>query len=70
MMLNGSGKSVYPCLVPNLEGKHSLFHHYILRCAQLLQSRKNIGVGYHALLQGIVPTQGLNQSLLHCRLAG
>ena len=38
MMLNGSGKSMCPCL-PNLEGKHSLFHRYILRCAQLLQSR-------------------------------
>ena len=31
---------------------------------------KNAGVGYHALLQGIFPTQGLNpclQQLLHCR---
>ena len=27
---------------------------------------KNTGVGYHALLQGIVLTQGLNQRLLHC----
>ena len=33
-------------------------------------SGKNTGVGCHALLQGISPTQGLNQSLLcllHCR---
>ena len=26
---------------------------------------KNTGVGWHALLQGIVPTQGLNPRLLH-----
>ena len=33
-------------------------------------SDKNAGVGYHFLLQGIVPTQGLNLHLLcllHCR---
>ena len=28
---------------------------------------KNSGVGYHALLQGIFPTQGSNPSLLHCK---
>ena len=28
---------------------------------------KNIGVGSLSLLQGIFPTQGLNQGLLHCR---
>ena len=28
---------------------------------------KNTGVGCHALLQGIFPTQESNQSLLHCR---
>ena len=28
---------------------------------------KNTGVGSHALLQGIFPTQGLNPGLLHCR---
>ena len=28
---------------------------------------KNSGVGCHFLLQGIFPTQGLNQGLLHCR---
>jgi len=28
---------------------------------------KNIGVGCHALLQGIFPTQGLNPGLPHCR---
>ena len=28
---------------------------------------KNTGVGYHALLQGIFPTQGSNPGLPHCR---
>ena len=28
---------------------------------------KNSGVGYHALLQGIFPTQGSNPGLAHCR---
>ena len=28
---------------------------------------KNMGVGCHALLQGIFPTQGLNPGLPHCR---
>ena len=28
---------------------------------------KSNGVGYHALLQGIFPTQGLNPGLPHCR---
>ena len=28
---------------------------------------KDIGVGFHALLQGIFPTQGSNPGLLHCR---
>ena len=28
---------------------------------------ENTGVGCHALLQGIFPTQGLNPGLLHCR---
>ena len=30
-------------------------------------SRQNTRVGYHSLLQGIFPTQGLNLCLLHCR---
>ena len=30
-------------------------------------SDKNTGVGCHALLQGIFPTQGSNPGLLHCR---
>jgi len=28
---------------------------------------KKTGVGYHALLQEIFPTQGLNPGLPHCR---
>ena len=28
---------------------------------------KNTGMGCHALLQGIFPTQGLNPGFLHCR---
>ena len=28
---------------------------------------KNTGMGYHALLPGIFPTQGLNSGLPHCR---
>ena len=27
----------------------------------------NTGVGCHSLLQGLLPIQGLNPSLLHCR---
>jgi len=30
-------------------------------------SGKNTGEGYHALLQGIFPTQGVNPDLPHCR---
>ena len=30
-------------------------------------SGKNTGVGCHALLQGIFPTQGSNPGLVHCR---
>ena len=32
----------------------------------MFQARKT-GVGYHFLLQGIFPTQGLNPGVLHCR---
>ena len=31
------------------------------------KKKKNTGVGCHALLQGIFPTQELNLGLLHCR---
>ena len=31
------------------------------------KKKKNIGVGCHALLQGIFPTQGSNPGLPHCR---
>ena len=33
----------------------------------LQDSPEPTGVGSHALLQGIFPTQGLNPGLLHCR---
>ena len=40
-------------------------------CTRLLRPwdflGKSTGVGYHFLLQGIVPTQGSNPGLLHCR---
>ena len=37
-------------------------------CSVLADSPgKNTGVGCHALLQGIFPTQGLNPGLLYCR---
>ena len=36
-------------------------------CAHGDASCKNMGVGCHALLQGIFPNQGLNPGLLHCR---
>ena len=48
-----------------------LFRPYRLQFARLLcpwdSSGKNTGMGCHALLQGIFPTQGLNPSLPHCR---
>ena len=31
------------------------------------QAPLSMGVGCHSLLQGIVPTQGLNSGLLHCK---
>ena len=31
------------------------------------KKKKNIGMGWHFLLQGIFPTQGLNLVLLHCK---
>ena len=43
--------------------------HHELWPARLLweSSGKNTGVGCHALLQGIFPTQGWNSGLPHCR---
>ena len=43
---------------------------WTVACQALLSmgfSRQNTGVGCHALLQGIFPTQGSNPGLLHCR---
>ena len=36
-------------------------------CVHGDSSSKNTGVGCHALLQGIFPTQGSNPGLLHCK---
>ena len=50
---------------------HVSQRHYGLYSARLLcpwdSPGKNTGVGCHALLQEIVPTQGLNLGPLHCR---
>ena len=47
------------------------FQHHGLQHARLLCSwdcqGKNTGVGCHAFLQGILPTQGLSPGLWHCR---
>ena len=49
----------------------SFFRPHGLKPARLLCpwgfSGKNTGMGCHALLQGILPTQGSNPGLLHCR---
>ena len=44
---------------------HSLQPHGL--CSPWNSPGQNTGVGCHALLQGIFPTQGLNTGLLHCR---
>ena len=45
--------------------------HHLLELARLIypgdSPGKTTGVGFHALLQGIFPTQGLNPGLLHSR---
>ena len=45
---------------------HGLYHHTRPLCPLNFLS-KNTGVGCHAFLQGIFPTQGLSPRLLHCR---
>ena len=44
---------------------------WIVACTKLLRpwdfQGKGTGVGWHFLLQGIFPTQGLNPGLSHCR---
>ena len=45
-----------------------VLHHLLARLISPGDSPgKNTGVGFHALLQGIFPTQGLNTGLLHSR---
>ena len=67
------------CNIANSFGACVLSHSVMSDClpshglqpARLLcpwnSSGKNTGVGCHALLQGIFPTQGSNPGLLHCR---
>ena len=50
-------------------GSHRVGHDwsYLAAAAAAAAAGKNIGVGCHALLPGIFPTQGSNPGLLHCR---
>ena len=67
------GTSLLPCVcVGSVNSVVSdSFRFYGLQPAKLLcpwdSLSKNTGVGSHALLQGILPIQGSNQSLPHCR---
>ena len=47
--------------------KEMATHSSILAWEILWTEPKNTGVGSLSLLQGIFPTQGSNQGLLHCR---
>ena len=58
------------CVLSRSVMSHSLQPHGLLSIRLLCpwnSPGKNTGVGCCALLQGIVPTQGLNPGLLHCR---
>ena len=55
-MLNNSGESGYPCLVPDLSGNAFGF-------SFRGSPGKSTGVVFHFLLRGIFPTQGLNPGL-------
>ena len=61
---------MYACMLSCSVVSNS-FQPYGLQHAKLLCPwdcpGKNTGVGCHALLQGILPTQGLNPGLRHCR---
>ena len=61
---------------PKTEQKYTQRDRSMLSCDRLFATLwtvarqapgKNTGVGCHALLQGIFPTQELNPSFLHCR---
>ena len=60
-----SGVCVSPSVVPNSLRPHGLEPTWIL--CPWDSPGKNIGVGYHSLLQGISPTQRSNPGLPHCR---
>ena len=67
-------KSLQSCLTlcdpmdssPPGSSVHGILQARILEWVAIAFS-KNIGVGYHAFLGGISPTQGSNPGLLHCR---
>ena len=69
IILNAKRNKLKVCLVTQL----CLTHHDPMDCRPPGSSvhgdspGKNTGVGCHALLQGIFPTQGSNPGLLHCR---
>ena len=44
-----------------------LINQYFFIASAFGDTCKNTGVGCHSLLQGTLPTQGLNPGLLHCR---
>ena len=65
------GHGFDPCAVLSGSVVSDSLQSHGLQPARLLvhgdSSGYNTGVGCHALLQGIFPTQGLNPGLLHCR---
>ena len=67
-MAKRDGISASMCVLSHSVMSDSLQPHG-LQPARLLGDSpgKNTGVGYHALLQRIFPTQGSNPGLLHCR---
>jgi len=62
---------ISPCAVLNHSVVSNSLRPHGLHCPARLycpwNSPGNTGLGFHALLQGIFPTQGLNPGLLHCR---
>ena len=50
----------------SVQSSPSLHSPMVVACQVPLSLGKNTGVGCHALLQGIFPTQGSNPRLLRC----
>ena len=72
MLCNGAQYTeVHACMHPkSLQSCPTLCKPWTVACQALLSvglSRQDTGVGCHALLQGIFPTQGWILGLLHCR---